>query len=142
MIKLLTPAFLVAALTACNTTSSQVEDGGTQDVSLIEDKLTSAAFEIADADGDGAVTLSELQAANPETTEERFRLTDGDSSGTLSPRELEIGIDRRGGFVTLMTKIDEDGDGRISAEEEQRFDQALAAASELRTFEELKRILD
>lgn len=134
-------AVLLAALSACSTTR-QEDGGGTQDVSAIENKLTITAFAIADVNGDGAITFEELQVANPDATLERFRMLDSDASGTLSADELEIGIDRHGGFLTLMSKIDDDKDGIISDAESERFDQALVGAENLHTFEQLKGILD
>jgi len=134
-------AVLVVALAAC-TTVRQEDNDGTQDVSAIEEKLTTTAFAIADANGDGAITPEELQAANPDSTKERFRMTDTDASGTLSPDELEIGINRRGGFLMLMSKIDDDKDGIISEPEAARFERALAGAEDLDNFEQLKQILD
>ena len=41
-----------------------------------------------DADGDGLVTLEELQATMPETTEELFASMDSDDSGALDLAEV------------------------------------------------------
>lgn len=41
-----------------------------------------------DTDGDGLVSLVELQAAFPEATEEAFTIADTDADGMLSPDEL------------------------------------------------------
>lgn len=46
-----------------------------------------------DADGDGLVTLEELQAAMPEATEELFTTIDTDGSGTLDLDEVTRAID-------------------------------------------------
>ncbi|MGI3184882.1 EF-hand domain-containing protein [Nioella aestuarii] len=46
-----------------------------------------------DADGDGLVTLEELQASIPEATEELFMTMDIDDSGALDLAEVTRGID-------------------------------------------------
>ncbi|WP_071688965.1 EF-hand domain-containing protein [Nioella sediminis] len=46
-----------------------------------------------DADGDGLVTLEELQAVVPEATEELFTTIDTDDSGTLDLAEVSRAID-------------------------------------------------
>jgi hypothetical protein len=45
-----------------------------------------------DADGDGLVTLEELQAVLPDTTEELFVTLDSDDSGTLDLAEVERAV--------------------------------------------------
>ena len=46
-----------------------------------------------DADGDGLVTLQELQAVVPEATAELFTTIDTDDSGTLDLAEVSRAID-------------------------------------------------
>lgn len=46
-----------------------------------------------DTDGDGLVTLEELQATLPEATEEFFASMDTDDSGTLDLAEVTRGIE-------------------------------------------------
>lgn len=46
-----------------------------------------------DADGDGLVTLEELQSVVPEATEELFVTIDTDDSGTLDLAEVTRAID-------------------------------------------------
>ncbi|GKY86818.1 EF-hand domain-containing protein [Sinisalibacter aestuarii] len=50
----------------------------------------SAAFaqDALDADGDGLVTLAELQAMYPDFTDEQFAEADTDASGALDEAEL------------------------------------------------------
>jgi len=47
-----------------------------------------ASFSATDADGDGAVTLSELQAAFPEATAEQFAVADANADGVLTADEF------------------------------------------------------
>ena len=128
-------------LQSCSTTPAP-SDPASVDVSEYEDMLTGTAFAIADADGDGVVTFEELKRVNPTSEKERFLINDHDSSGGLSPREFEVAIDRIGGFNTLISKIDADGDGVVSDAEGQRFREAIAGADQLSSFDELRRILD
>lgn len=44
-------------------------------------------FATVDADADGSITLTELQAAIPTVTEEAFAAADADGSGGLSAEE-------------------------------------------------------
>ena len=46
-----------------------------------------------DADGDGNVTLEELQAVYPEVTEDAFTTMDTDGDGVLSASEFQAAID-------------------------------------------------
>jgi hypothetical protein len=41
-----------------------------------------------DADGDGTVTLADVQALYPDVTEETFAAMDSDADGTLSEEEI------------------------------------------------------
>lgn len=52
--------------------------------------LTAPAWAQADLDanGDGMVTLDEVQAVNPDITAEDFSAMDTDSDGVLSPEEV------------------------------------------------------
>jgi len=132
--------FLVpVAVTSCTTTDPHLPS---TDVSAIENALTSAAFSIADKNGDNAVSFEEAQIADPESTREEFQLTDNDGSGSLSSRELEIGINRRGAFNRVVAKADTDGDGEVSQSEIDAFQKALSRAEKLTTFAQLKAILD
>lgn len=49
----------------------------------------SLEFNALDANGDGVITLEELQVAIPDITEENFALLDTDGDGVLSPLEFE-----------------------------------------------------
>ena len=46
-----------------------------------------------DVDGDGNVSLEELQATYPELTEEQFTMMDTDEDGVLSEAELQAATD-------------------------------------------------
>ncbi|MEO0862374.1 MAG: hypothetical protein AAFY65_17345 [Pseudomonadota bacterium] len=46
-----------------------------------------------DADGDGNVSLAELQAVYPEITEETFTAIDTDGDGVLNATEMQAAID-------------------------------------------------
>lgn len=48
----------------------------------------SESFSAADADGDGAVTLDEAQAAMPDLATSDFLAADSDADGTLSEDEF------------------------------------------------------
>ncbi|MDF0602482.1 EF-hand domain-containing protein [Psychromarinibacter sp. C21-152] len=45
-------------------------------------------MEETDADGDGALSLSEIQSLYPEVTGETFDSADTDADGVISPEEL------------------------------------------------------
>lgn len=47
-----------------------------------------ASFSATDADGDGAVTLTELQAAFPEASAEQFAVADANADGALTADEF------------------------------------------------------
>lgn len=47
------------------------------------------AFESADANGDGAVTMDEAKSVMPDLTEDRFAAADSDANGSLSPAEFQ-----------------------------------------------------
>ncbi|SFI41013.1 hypothetical protein [Jannaschia pohangensis] len=46
-----------------------------------------------DADGDGNVSLEELQAVYPDVTAESYAAMDTDADGTLSAAEIQAAID-------------------------------------------------
>jgi Ca2+-binding EF-hand superfamily protein len=48
------------------------------------------AFEDVDTDGNGAISLSEVQAVAPEVTEADFDTFDHDDDGALSETEFEV----------------------------------------------------
>lgn len=47
-------------------------------------------FAVADADGNGAVTIEEAMAANPSASSDALVAADGDGDGSLSPEEYEV----------------------------------------------------
>ncbi len=47
-------------------------------------------FTVVDVDGDGQVTMEELQATMPDLTDEKFKEADEDESGSLSEDEYAI----------------------------------------------------
>ena len=139
---LLSAATLPLCASSCSTTQTTAAEKAIGDVSKLEDRLTSAAFAIADKNKDGVVTFEELQVANPATEAAKFPINDADSSGALSPVEFETAINRAGGFDLLYAKIDVDGDGQVSPAEAERFEQAIKGAENLQDFDQLKKILD
>ncbi len=72
-------------------------------------------FEEVDLNGDGAVTLEELQGAG----EARFANADTDGDGVLSRDELIAGAAERfeARIDRMIERADSDGDGAISQEE-------------------------
>ena len=72
-------------------------------------------FEELDANGDGGVTLEELESAG----EARFAEADADGNGSLSREELiaqgEARIER--GVDRMLERADADGDGALTQEE-------------------------
>lgn len=72
-------------------------------------------FEQLDTNGDGMVTLAELQARG----EARFNETDTDGNGSLSAEEMkaksERATDER--IAKMIEKRDENGDGELSLDE-------------------------
>jgi Ca2+-binding EF-hand superfamily protein len=69
------------------------------------------AFERADADDDGVVSLAEAQSVWPSLDAERFAAIDADGNGLLTAQEL------RGGRRALFSNADADGDGALSLAE-------------------------
>lgn len=51
------------------------------------------AFTQADANGDGAVTMEEVAAVMPATTEEQFIQADADADGALSQEEFTAAME-------------------------------------------------
>jgi Ca2+-binding EF-hand superfamily protein len=90
-------------------------------------------FSELDSDGDGAVTLEEMQGAH----EGRFAQADADGDGRLSREEMvaqamtraEAGIDR------LLERADADGDGALSEAELDDMRAARRVAGLQRMFE-------
>ncbi|GMU93286.1 MAG: hypothetical protein AMXMBFR4_23440 [Candidatus Hydrogenedentota bacterium] len=96
-----------------------------------------ALFHRADKDGDGRVTLEEIQAIAPKFSAERFQQMDKDGDGALTRSEAPGRPDQRPsaemmGAVGLFSRADKDGDGRLSYAEltaiapnisKERFDQ-------------------
>lgn len=70
-----------------------------------------------DSDGDGAVSLSELQAVRSEVTAERFSRMDANGDGMLTTDELGSRGRRGGNGRFNAGEIDGDGDGAVSFEE-------------------------
>jgi len=72
-----------------------------------------------DADGDGAVSLPELQAVRPGVSAERFSELDDDGDGLLSREELRGARERSGDRPRrrFPEGIDTDGDGAVSLPE-------------------------
>ena len=88
----------------------------------------------ADIDGDGAISLPELQAVRPDVTGERFLELDASGDGLLTPDELQGARSRLDGRDRQQfADIDTDGDGAISLPE-------LQAASTVRTEERFNRM--
>ena len=50
----------------------------------------------ADTDGDGALSLAELQAVNPNVTQERFEIMDTDANGLITADERPMRPGRPG----------------------------------------------
>lgn len=65
-----------------------------------------------DANGDGVVDFSEMQARHPELTIAEFNKMDANSDGQLIPDELAAAH-----MAKRMERIDTDGDGAISPAE-------------------------
>ncbi len=60
-------------------------------ITLIAAALTAApalAMTELDANGDGVLTINELQAVYPEMTEDQFLQADGDADGLITEEEL------------------------------------------------------
>ena len=53
-------------------------------------------FAAADTDGDGALSLAELQAVNPNVTQERFEIMDTDANGLITADERPMRPGRPG----------------------------------------------
>lgn len=66
----------------------------------------------ADTDGDGTVTIEEMQARHAET----FKAADADGNGTLTVEEMQTAIQRQHAQRRVQA-LDTDGDGAVSAEE-------------------------
>ncbi|WP_372571404.1 EF-hand domain-containing protein [Ruegeria jejuensis] len=73
------------------------------------------AFEVLDADGDGQVTIEEVQAWQ----EQRFTSVDTDGSGTLSLEELQAAGQTRANekAAKMLERRDANGDGQLSQDE-------------------------
>lgn len=72
----------------------------------------------ADADGDGAVTLAELQTFRAQATAERFAALDADGDGRLTPEEMRASRRDRGDRGReRLAALDTDGDDAWSLAE-------------------------
>lgn len=72
-------------------------------------------FEEADIDGDGALSVAEITAAAQARAARMLERLDADGDGLLQPSEMQA---RRGaGFARMFERIDADGDGAITESE-------------------------
>jgi len=70
-----------------------------------------------DTDGDGAISLPELQAVRPNVTAEQFSRLDSDGNGLVSMEEMRSARAERGPGRRPGMQIDTDGDGAVSLAE-------------------------
>ena len=95
---------------------------------------TASAQIPADTDGDGAISLPELQVVRPDATVERFVELDANGDGLLTPDEIRGARSRLDGRNRQQfADSDTDGDGAISLPE-------LQAASTARAEEQFNRM--
>ena len=55
------------------------------------------AFKQADANADGALSMEEITAVFPDTTEDQFKAADADGDGALSEAEFAAAVPADGG---------------------------------------------
>jgi Ca2+-binding EF-hand superfamily protein len=77
------------------------------------------AFQRADADGNGEITLQELKAVFPRMTRERFAQLDRDGDGVLQAGEARAPIPRGAapGTREVFQKADANADGKVTFDE-------------------------
>lgn len=99
-------------------TFEQLDTDGSGEITRAElENMRSARFAAADANGDGKLTLEELQAQNRKKADERAAgmLKKLDKNGDNALSQDELSKPRRAG--KMFDKMDADGSGGISAEE-------------------------
>lgn len=69
-----------------------------------------------DTDGDGNVSLPELQKAHPDVDQSQFASYDADKDGELTPGELKQGFRNE-----MFSRLDKDSNGGVSLTEMQSF---------------------
>ena len=109
---------LLAGLTLSGVAGAQTADAtGTQTTAPADrpDRSERPDFATLDADGNGALTLEELQAQGAA----RFAAADTNGDGGLSAEELTAQADQRRAERTakMIEQHDENGDGLLQAEE-------------------------
>lgn len=73
-----------------------------------------AMLKDADTDGDGKVSLTELQAKRPEMTQEQFTRLDQNKDGFLSPADRKAAGDE---FRKVFDEADKDGNKQVTYDE-------------------------
>jgi Ca2+-binding EF-hand superfamily protein len=85
--------------------------------------MRSALMEDADADGDGKLTLEEVQSAKPGFPMKAFERMDTNGDGVISKDDKGMVPGNRGGGEAYRARLrdaDTDGDGKLSQEEAQK----------------------
>lgn len=118
----------LAILLASDAFAARAGDRLPLDVETLQARAA-AAFEAADADGDGLVSATEFAAvddkrdrrggASARFDDEDFKLGDADGDGTLSVEEFEAlpAAKRAARAQRKFERLDADGDGGLSASE-------------------------
>ena len=104
--------------------------------------LATVVHGIADSNADDEVTFDEIAAVYSAADRGEFAASDSDGSGTLSLTELHGAIDRSGGFKSLMSEIDINGNSVIDSAEAARFHDAMVTSESADDLTKIGSIVD
>lgn len=122
----------VAGITACTTLEpdnfDRVDEDGDGQLSLreLENALAESLFTSGDLNGDGVVTFAEWKEVLPTTNQARFFKYAPDGKMTLE--QARQAVDEGGVFDSLLGSIDTNNNGIVDKEEARIFHDAMEAA--------------
>ncbi len=104
--------------------------------------LATVVHGIADSNADEEITFDEIVSVYSVADRDEFIASDSDGSGTLSLTELHGAIDRSGGFKSLMSDIDINGNSVIDPAEAARFHDAMVTSESVDDLTKIGSIVD
>ena len=140
---LLAGALIIAGCTtgSLNPKADPDQDGGVS-FSEFDAYMKEAIFTAFDANGDGAVTMTEWRLMDPSGPASKFNKADKNGDGRVSRAESDAKMDRDGSMKKLFNKVDADRSGSLSETEIATFRDLLSQQSNGTELDQLKQAAD